>query len=121
MQLEAVQAWIDAYIDAWRSNDPAKIGALFAEDATYAYQPWAKALDGREAIVAGWLEKPDDPGSWQAEYRPMLVDGSRAIVTGETRYADGKTYSNLFVIEFDDDGRCRDFIEWYMRHPKLKP
>jgi hypothetical protein len=31
-----VQRWLDAYVDAWRTYDPAAIGALFAEDATYA-------------------------------------------------------------------------------------
>jgi hypothetical protein len=25
--------------------------------------------------------------------------------------------SNLFVLAFDDDGRCREFTEWYMKHP----
>jgi hypothetical protein len=24
-------------------------------------------------------------------------------------------YSNLWVIRFDADGRCREFTEWYMR------
>jgi ketosteroid isomerase-like protein len=118
MEREAVQAWIDAYLDAWRSNTPEQIAALFAEDATYAYNPWEDPLRGRETIVADWLDEPDEPDSWEAEYRPMLVDNRRAIITGETRYADGKIYSNLFVTDFDDDGRCRAFTEWYMRHPK---
>ena len=29
MENEAVVAWIEAYLDAWRSNDPVRIGALF--------------------------------------------------------------------------------------------
>ncbi|MDR9451175.1 MAG: SgcJ/EcaC family oxidoreductase, partial [Acidimicrobiia bacterium] len=56
MQSETVTRWIDAYIDAWRSNDPESIAALFAEDATYAYHPWDEPLRGREAIVADWLK-----------------------------------------------------------------
>ena len=120
MQYEAVTRWIDAYIDAWRSNDPESIAALFTEDATYAYHPWDEPLQGREAIVADWLKEPDEPGSWEAEYRPLLVHDDRSIVTGITRYADGKTYSNLFVIDFDDEGRCPAFTEWYMRHPSGK-
>ena len=35
-----------------------------------------------------------------------MVDGDRAVATGETRYDDGQTFSNLFVLEFDGDGRC---------------
>jgi ketosteroid isomerase-like protein len=120
MDLDAVNEWIDAYEEAWRSNDPQRIAGLFTEDATYAYDPWGNPLRGREAIVADWLREPDEPDSWEAEYRPMLIHDDRAIVTGVTRYADGKVYSNLFVIDFDDEGRCRVFTEWYMRHPHEK-
>jgi hypothetical protein len=27
------------------------------------------------------------------------------------------TYSNLWVIRLDADGRCAEFAEWWMRHP----
>lgn len=118
MELKEVSAWIDAYLDAWRSNEPEKVGALFTDDATYAYRPYSDPLQGRSAIVANWLAEPDEPGSWEAAYHPMLVDGDRAIITGVTRYSDGNTYSNLFVVDFDDGGRCRAFTEWYMLHPQ---
>ncbi len=121
MNSEMLDTWIDGYLHAWQSNDPESIAALFTEDAAYAYSPWEDPLTGREAIVADWLREPDQPDSWQADYRPMLIQGNRALVTGLTRYTDGKTYSNLFVVDFDDEGRCRAFTEWYMRHPKRNP
>lgn len=49
---ETAAAWLDAYVQAWQSYDPQAIGALFAENATYAYQPWDEPVRGREAIVA---------------------------------------------------------------------
>jgi SnoaL-like domain len=113
-----VQAWCDAYVDAWHSYDEAAIGALFTEDATYAYRPYDEPLRGREAIVASWLGDRDEPGSWEASYAPLLIEGSRAIVTGETTYSDGKRYSNLWVLDFDDGGRCRDFVEWFLKQPR---
>jgi ketosteroid isomerase-like protein len=117
---DEVQAWLDAYLAAWQSYDPAQIGALFAEDASYAYHPWDTGdavLHGRDAIVANWLDDRDEPGSWQAEYRPLLIDGDRAISTGVTRYADGEVYDNLWVLAFDDRGRCTEFVEWFMLRP----
>jgi ketosteroid isomerase-like protein len=113
-----LQAWLDAYVQAWRSYDRDAIGALFAEDVTYAYHPYDEPLRGRDAIVDSWLEDRDAPGSWEASYRPLLFDGDRAIATGETRYADGNVYSNLFVMRFDADGRCSEFVEWYVHHPR---
>ncbi len=112
-----VQAWLDAYVHAWRDNDAAATRALFAEDASYAYHPYEEPLHGREAIVASWLESPDDPSSWDGAYAPRLIDGRRAIATGTTRYASGHVFSNLFELEFDADGACTRFVEWYVEHP----
>lgn len=114
---ERLQAWLDAYVDAWRTYDREAIAALFSEDATYAYHPYDEPLQGRDAIVASWLEEPDEPGSWEAAYRPLAIDGDRAVATGETHYAEGRTYSNLYVMRFDAEGRCSEFVEWFMRHP----
>jgi ketosteroid isomerase-like protein len=116
---ERVQSWLDAYVDAWRTYDRDAIADLFSADATYAYHPYdAEPLRGRDAIVGSWLEERDEPGSWEASYRPLLVEGDRAVATGETRYADGRTFSNLYVMRFDDDGRCAEFVEWFMEQPR---
>jgi hypothetical protein len=113
-----VQAWLDAYVKAWRSNDEVAIRVLFARDATYAFHPYEQPVRGPDAIVAAWLEEPDDPGSWEASYSPSLIDGERAIATGETRYlTSNQVFSNLFELEFDADMRCTRFVEWYVPHP----
>ena len=28
-----------------------------------------------------------------------------------------RVYDNCFVLRFDEDGRCRDFTEYYLRRP----
>jgi ketosteroid isomerase-like protein len=119
-----VQTWLDAYVEAWRTYDRAAIADLFTEDATYAYHPWDEGDDvvrGRDAIVADWLEEQDEPGSWEAQYRPLVVDGEHAVATGTTRYANGKFYWNLFLLRFGGDGRCAEFVEWYMTQPPDEP
>ena len=118
MTREGVQAWLDAYVASWRSYDRAAIADLFSADASYRYHPYDQPERGRDSIVDDWLEDPDEPGSWEARYEVLLVDGDRAAATGETRYADGQTFSNLFVLEFDADGRYRSFTEWFMEHPE---
>jgi hypothetical protein len=114
---ETVQRWLDDYVAAWRSYDPEAIRALFAPHATYAYEPWEEPLQGPDAVAASWLEDRDDPGSWAAAYAPALIEGNAAVATGETRYSDGKHFSNLFELEFDDEGRCTRFVEWYLQQP----
>lgn len=124
MTHEEVQTWIDAYVDAWRTYDPDAIGDLFAEEATYSYHPWDEGdevVRGREAIVENWLEERDEPenepGTWEARYHPLVVGGNRAVARGTTSYADGDFLWNLWELRFDEDGRCAEYVEWYMaRH-----
>jgi ketosteroid isomerase-like protein len=121
-----VQAWLDRYVEAWRSNDRDQIASLFTEDAVYRYRPWPEAdqtVTGREAIVADWLEEPDEPGSWEARYEPFAVEGDRAVAVGYSRYLahedkPERTYHNCFLLQFAPDGRCRDFREFYMEREK---
>jgi hypothetical protein len=120
MDHAAVQAWLDRYIAAWRSGEPTDIGALFSEDAAYYYGPYREPVRGRAAIVADWTSAPDAPGSWEAEYRPLAIDGETVVATGESRYRDGRTFSNIFVCRFDGDGRCTEFREWFMEKPRAK-
>jgi ketosteroid isomerase-like protein len=117
MTPERVGAWLEAYVAAWRSYDRDAIAGLFSEDAEYRYHPYDDPVRGREAIAAAWLADPDEPDSWEAAYAPLLIVADRAVATGETRYDGGRTFSNLFMLEFDGDGRCRSFTEWYMEHP----
>ena len=123
MTHDDVQGWLDRYIAAWQSYDPAAIADLFGPDATYRYHPWdGEPVIGRDAIVADWLEKPDEARTWEASYRPYAVDGNLATAVGESRYTnpDGSLrdlYYNHWTLRFDDDGRCVDFVEYYMALP----
>ncbi|MEP7291773.1 MAG: nuclear transport factor 2 family protein, partial [Chloroflexota bacterium] len=116
-----VAAWLENYIIAWKSYDPEAIGALFSEDARYYYSPFDEPLVGREAIVASWLEDPDEPNTYDAHYEPLTVEGNIAVINGRSRYfAPGSEiisteFDNIFVIRFDDHGHCVDFREWYMK------
>lgn len=117
-----VQTWLDRYVEAWRSNRAELIEPLFTEDAVYRYRPYGgdeRASIGRDAIVAAWLEEPDEPDSWEAQYAAYAVDDDRAVATGISRYlADDeeqeKVYYNVFLLRFDPDGRCTDFTEYWM-------
>jgi ketosteroid isomerase-like protein len=120
MTHDDVRKWLEAYVDAWKTYDRAAIAALFTEDATYAYHPWDEGealVRGRDAIVADWLEEQDPPGSWEAHYESLMVDGDQAVATGTTRYANGNFYWNLWLLHFGEEGRCAEYVEWFMVPP----
>lgn len=118
MPSQRVQAWMDGYIAAWNSNDPDAIGALFTDDAVYRPTPFSDGWHGREAIVAGWLDRKDDPGTFAFTWELLAESEALAVVRGLTVYqAPYPTFSNIWVIAFDDAGRCRQFTEWWMERP----
>jgi hypothetical protein len=82
---------------------------------------------GRDAIVRAWLGEgedaspPDEPGTWEADYRAFAVDGDAAVAVGRTTYTTepggpvDRVFENCFTLRFDADGRCREFTEWYVK------
>jgi len=121
MERAAVVDWLKAYVKAWETYSPEAIGALFSDHAVYSYHPYDEPLVGREAIVDSWLKDQDAPGTFEADYKPIAVDGDLAVVNGRSRYFKDssrteltKQWDNIFLIEFDQDGRCRSFREWWV-------
>ncbi|NEN05511.1 nuclear transport factor 2 family protein [Diaminobutyricibacter tongyongensis] len=111
---DAIATWIDGYRRAWESNDPDDIRALFTEDASYRTEPFADPWVGHLEIVEGWLDAQDEPGAADFEWRALGRDGSLVFVEGVTEYHAGPTYSNLWVIRLEPDGRASEFTEWWM-------
>lgn len=127
VQREQVQAWLDRFIALWRNPDAVAIGDLFAEDVTYRHGAYAPTIAGRDALVEHWLADPDPPGSWAADWKVELVDGDMAVASGTTTYDDTARpgypgeYSNVFLLRFDEHGRCVEYREWWMPKPRPRP
>ena len=131
MDRETAQDWLDRYVAAWISYDADDVAGLFSEDVAYRYHPSDEPIVGRSAVVVSWLGEGasgdastrDTPGTYDAEYSPVAVDGDTVVATGTTRYHQEpggpvmRTYDNCFVVRFDSEGRCRDFTEYYHRRP----
>jgi hypothetical protein len=126
-----VARWLEAYVEAWKSYDRDQIGALFSDEVRYRYHPNDEPITGREAVVESWLGEGehedastrDEPGTYDASYEPVAVEGDTAVSTGASTYLVepggpvDKVYDNCFVIRFDAEGRCREFTEWYVKRP----
>ncbi len=131
MDHETARAWLDRYVAAWLSYDRDDIAALFSDDVSYRYHPFDEPVVGRDAVVASWLGEGDavgastrdEPGTYDARYAPVAVDGDVVVATGSSSYRDEpggpvtQEFENCFVMRFDDDGRCREFTEYYAKRP----
>jgi ketosteroid isomerase-like protein len=131
MDRASAQQWLDRYVAAWLSYDRDDIAALFSEDVAYRYHPYDEPVVGRDEVVASWLGESnvdaastrDEPGTYDAEYSPVAVEGDTVVATGTSSYREQaggpvvRTYDNCFVLRFDDAGRCRELTEYYIRRP----
>ena len=124
LEREQVQSWLDAYVAAWKSYDREQIAALYSEGVTCRYHPWDEAIVGRDAVVESWFgagegaPSRDPEGTYDGAYITAAIEGDLAVVTGTSTYTDPDVvYDNCWLIRFDDEGRCREFTEWYMRRP----
>lgn len=129
MDHASAQEWLDRYISAWLTYDPEAIAGLFTEDIVYRYHPTGDPVVGRDAVVAAWLGNPDsadastrdEPGTYEATYSPVAVDGDVVVATGNSTYfvspggAVDKVYDNCFIMRFDESGRCSEFTEYYVQ------
>lgn len=112
----SLAAWMDGYIRAWMSNHVEEIADLFTEDAVYDPQTSGERWEGRDAIIAGWQDEGDEPGTWAFEWEPLVETPVVSVITGRTVYSDDepRTYRNLWTIRLDPDGRCHEFTEWWI-------
>jgi SnoaL-like protein len=135
MDRDRAQVWLDAYVDAWRTYEPEQIRALFSEDVAYRYHSYDEPVVGADAVVASWLGESDAegtssrdaPDTFDAHYAPFAVDGDTVVARGQSMYRlqpGGpvvRVYDNCFLMKFDDEGRCREFTEFYVRVPSHDP
>ncbi len=129
MDRQGFQNWLDGYVEAWKTYDPDKIAALFADDVVYKYHPadvGDDILEGRAAVVANWLENKDPEGTVDADYEPLAIDGDTYVAHGHSDYFDGPggplrdQYFNVYVCKFNDRGECTIFTEYWIQNRDLR-
>jgi ketosteroid isomerase-like protein len=126
---DSVGRWLEAHDAAWRSASAAEIADLFSEDAVYHLGPWDAPwrglpgpFRGRDAIAAGWIAGGIASERFATESEILAVEGRRAVVRRRITYfeADGAVesrYDTCWLVDFDSDGRCAEYQEWYVEGP----
>ena len=109
----SVAAWIEAYERAWRSAGTAPLAELFAAGASYRMSPYEEPVCGLEPIGALWERERAGPDEqFEMSWEIVAVEGDAAVARVEVDYASGEQYRDLWIVRFDDAGRCREFEEW---------
>ena len=119
---DSVTQWLAGYHDAWATDDPDAIRALFTEDASYSTGPFDAPWEGTDAIVAGWIENGDSSLNVEGDLQITAIDGDIAVLEGRTRYHDNpegpnSEYANVWFVRLTPEGRAREFREVWVERP----
>ena len=118
---ESFADWLTAYFDAWRSNNPSQVAALFAESAIYEYGPFRQPALGREQIVKNWVSNSNNPPDLQTSASVIAVDGQTGVahwcasfpIPGQSSVL--LELDGVLIAEFNQAGECVHHREWYQQ------
>lgn len=117
---DRVGQWVGGYERAWRTAGTETLADLFAADATYLAGPFDEPIRGLERIAAFWDAERDGPDEVFTMRSEVFVDaGTKGVAKIEVEYGDPvtKRYRDLWLMEFDADGRVTAFEEWPFAPP----
>jgi hypothetical protein len=115
MDRAAVEKWVADYERLWRTPGTELLTELFVPDASYTPSPWAQSIEGLDAIARFWEAErvgPDEQFTMSSDL--VTMDGGTAVVRVLVTYGapGSRSWRDLWVIRFAEDGRCSSFEEW---------
>jgi hypothetical protein len=115
---ECFTSWMTAYGRASAEDDPPASANLFVLDACYYENPFNEPITGRAAIYEYWNKGAQNLKDKESAFEILSVQGNRGIARWQSKFTlieSNKRLSLdcLFVVEFDAEGLCRNFREWW--------
>ena len=110
-----VVKWVAFYERLWRTPGTELLGELFVPDASYLPSPWARPVEGLEAITRFWDgERNGTDEQFTMSSDLVAVDADMAVVRVSVEYgaSGSRPWRDLWVLRFAPDGRCSWFEEW---------
>ncbi len=115
---EHFTSWMTEYGRASAENDPQASAHLFAPDARYYENPFDEPITGRAAIYEYWNNGAQKLTDKESSFEILSVENDRGIARWGSKFTvieSGKRLALdcLFVVEFNDEGLCQTFREWW--------
>lgn len=122
----AFDRWLAAYGQASANDDPLASAQLFSPDARYYESPFDEPLAGRQAIYDYWAAGAQNLTGKSSTYEILARRDNLGIARWRSRFVVKATGAALaldciFLAEFDDEGLCCCFREWWHSRPDSLP
>lgn len=124
MGTEEFEAWMRRYGEGWENRDPIALANLFAENARYLETPFENVIRGRDAIHQYMMDVPRSQEAihFQFEVIGETKIGFMALWTASfVRKQSGRHVhlDGIIAAEFDDQGLCTVFREWWHKQESM--
>lgn len=111
-------AWLREYGRTWMEKDVPAFTKLFSEDAYYHWTPYEEPKVGREAIGKAVEDAITTQRDITFHYAILSASGFPAVAHWRTTYVRTTTekevtLDGIMSVEFDENGLCRVFREWW--------
>jgi len=118
LTLEIFNTWLEAYSRASAEDDPQASAELFARNAEYYETPFDEPMIGRDAIHKYWEMGAKSFKDKESIYEILSVKDNLGIARWQSKFTDsrsGKRFALdcLFLVEFDNNDKCKLFREWW--------
>lgn len=118
MDPESFDCWLAAYGRAWEGRDPEAAARLFTPNALYYWTPFEAAKKGRTGITAAWREATSRQEDIHFDFEIFSIAENRGLAHWSCslmRITSGKRVrlDGILQAEFDENGLCVNFREWW--------
>ncbi|MDX1403697.1 MAG: nuclear transport factor 2 family protein [Woeseiaceae bacterium] len=117
LTVPALTAWLDAYGEAWETRDADAAANIFSENATYQVTPYEEPHVGQDGVRSYWAGVTANQRNVQFDYQVLAVTGNTGIAHWTANFdvegGPNIDLNGVFVLDFDEDGRCRRLREWW--------
>lgn len=118
LTMRELSSWLEAYGEAWESRDADAAAEIFSDDATYRVTPYEEPHIGKDGVRNYWAGVTENQRNIQFEHRAISVTGNTGVAHWLAAFEvepDGTKIEldGIFVLEFDEDGKCRQLREWW--------
>ena len=113
-----LEAWLEAYGDAWEGRDAAAVAAIFTDAATYQETPYADPFRGRAEISEYWTTVTADQDEVDFDFATISVSGNTGVAQWSARFRSISgdvpvELNGIFVLEFEGSGEVSSLREWW--------
>lgn len=120
LTLDGFKKWLDLYGQASRDRDPQAAAELFSPDAQYFETPFDEPMIGRDAIYQYWSGAAQSLRDVQFSYQILAVKQNLGLARWQANFVPASlgariALDGVLLAEFDDQGKCSLFREWWHR------